>query len=770
MKKAFRILGIILAVLILLVIAACFFAPKIARGYIEEHSKELIGRKMEIGNISFNPFRFTVTIDDFVLYENDDVTRFAAFHQFFVNADPSCLFVGDICLSELKIDSPYARVIQNGEVFNFTDMLEFLAARDSSQTDSLEAAAMDSSAVDSLANSQMDSTKIAQDSATAPGASQVNALPFGISIKKIAILSGNVIYVDQTVNSDIEIKDFSVKVPEVYFSNKNTSAGVKLEFASGGSLGVSADYNMQKGNFALNVKLSDFAIGAVKPYLESALNFQDLSGKVSVDISVSGNVDDVLASAVNGTVSVDNVVLTESSGKTLGVDHIGVGIAEANLNENRFVIDSVLVRGAFAHFDMNKNSNNLQVLLTPKKAAPADSNAAQDFQVKAKDDSTKTEKATPAAEPKKTEAAKPLDALLKQLSISDTKFTLNDNTIPGGFSYTVSGISVDAANVAFEKQTTVRVRATLPHGGSVKVSAKIKPSDLNSLQANIDVKNVSMKDFSKYSEHYTGYPLVAGSLGLASDNVIQNNEIDSRHNIDIYNLTVGDKPDNAKPEYSVPMKVALYILKDKDGKIEFDIPIKGNLNDPEFSYGKIIWQTVRNLLVKVALSPAKFLFGSSTPSEFEIDVAANDFTSEQYGIAKKWTEILAQKPGASMTILQNFDPKKQLESFALKMEKLAFYKATNGKENLTPVERKAALEAEEDDAFKQFVASWQRPSDEALIAQINALAEERNAKLLKALQAQTGVTAKNLQVRSATAAERSNTGKKSVFRMAVELP
>lgn len=755
MKKALRLVGIVAAILVVLVIAACFTAPKIAKGYIEDHSKELVGRRLQIGDISFNPLRFTISVDDFTLFEKDDSAKFVAFKQFYVNIDPSCLLIGDICLSEVKIDSPYARVMKNGGIFNFTDILnKFAASADSAKAEAVPAVPVDT---------------LAADSAKVNVAEQVNALPFGISIQKIAILSGDVIFIDQEVNSNISIRDFSVKIPEVYFSNQNTSAGVNLEFVSGGSLGVNADLNMEKGDFAVNVKLNQFAIGMVKPYLESVLNFKDLSGVVCVDISVAGNLSNVMASTAKGTVVVDDVVLTENSGKTIGVAHMGVGIAEANLNENRFVIDSVMVKGAYAHFDLNQNSNNIKVLLSAKAKTPSkDSAAVADSVLMALPDTVQT--AVSAKENSADAPAKKLDALLKLLSVSDTKFTFNDNTIKGGFSYTVSGISVNASNVAFDRQASVNVSASLPRGGSAKVSAKLMPADQTSLKANIAVKNVNMVDLSKYSEHYTGYPLTAGSFGFASDNVIQNYNIDSKNMIDIYNLTVGDKPSDAEPEYMVPMKIGLYILKDKDGKISFDVPVKGNLQDPEFSYGKIIWQTVMNLMIKVALSPAKLLLGSSVPSDFAFDIAADDFTSEQYGVASEWTKVLSKKPGAKLTVLQVYNPKKQIEAFALSQQKIAYYKSHTGKTSLTPVDMKAALETAEDEGFKQFAATWKRPSDEALMAQLNALAEERNATLLKALSAQPGVTAKNLKVRLASPAERGSIGKKSEFRMSVELP
>ena len=778
MKKGIRIIGIVLAALLLLFFAACLIAPKFAGRYIEGHSREWIGRKIQIGSISFNPFRFTVRIENFDLFENDDTTKFVSFREFFVNVDPSCLLVGDICLSEVRMDSPFARVVKNGEHFNFSDILDRFAVSDSSADSSsskLETLA-EASETDSVQTQKSQGEKSPQEQSSSDAAG--SALPLGISIRQIAVLSGNVIFEDGEVQSHLELKDFSVRVPEVYFSDKKTSAGLELSFASGGALKVFADYNMQQGNFGVRVKLSDFSMGAVQPYLKTALQFQDLSGKVGVDISATGNVKDVLSASVKGSVSVDDVVLTETSGKTLEVAHLGVGIGDVNLGKNRFVLDSLTLRRASAHFDLYKNSNNIQVFLTPKNssgesgeqefrdsvlATSVDSTAVKSLDVnseKSPNDSLKNELSqTPS-----------LQASLAKLSVSETKFTFNDNTIPGGFSYTVSGIALDASNIALDKQVSLLVHAALPHGGSVKVSAKMQPSDRTSLQANIDVKNVNMADFSKYSEHYTGYPLVAGSLGFASDNVIRHYEIDSRNNIDIYNLTVGDKPSDAKPEYTVPMKIALYILKDKDGKIAFDIPVKGNLQDPEFSYGKIVWQTLVNLLVKVALSPAKLIFGNSTPSDFAFDIAADDFTSEQYGIAQEWTKVLSLKPGSKLTVVQVYNPKKQQESFLRKMEKLEFYRAQTGKANLTPVERKAALEAKDDDAFKQFQETWKRPSDKELLEMLNRLAQQRNEKLQKILATQDGVSAQNLKVRLATAEERRSIGNKSVFRMSVQLP
>ena len=55
------------------------------------------------------------------------------------------------------------------------------------------------------------------------------------------------------------------------------------------------------------------------------------------------------------------------------------------------------------------------------------------------------------------------------------------------------------------------------------------------------------------------------------------------------------------------MKLAVALLKDRDGKIELDIPVSGDLNDPKFSVGGIILKVIVNLLVKAATSPFALL-------------------------------------------------------------------------------------------------------------------------------------------------------------------
>ena len=753
MKKAIKIILISLVALIVLVLAALKFAPGFIKDYVVAHSEEFIGRKIAIEDVSLNPFTFTVNVDKFALLEPDGTTPFVAFEKFRINVDPLKIVTKTAAVSEIYMKGLYVHVTQNGDKFNFSDILDFLAKADSASPDTV--------AVDTAAS----------DTGMVNAAEIAKGLPVNISVKNIVFENGNIIYEDKKIGSKIHIKDFGVAIPAVYLSNKQTDVGVSLKFADGGDLNVKVSVNAATNDFNVNVGLKDFALACGKPYLNDFIAYKDFSGSVSTDISVAGNLGDVLSSNVGGVVSVDNVVLTETSGKTIGVKHVGVGIGKANLNENKFLIDSVIVDGAYAHLDMYKDGKtNIDVLLAPlnkKSAAPADSSAP---------DTTAKEEAKPAP-------AKKMVAKVGKLYVHNTKVSANDQTLTKPFNYTVSGITVNGSNINFDTPCTVNVTAAFPEGGSVSVKYQGALSDMGTMDAYISVKNLALKHFSNYSLHYTGYPISAGTMAFASENKIQNFNLESKNTIDIYNIDVGDKDDSVDPEFMVPMKVGLYILKDKNDKIQFDVPVKGNMKDPEFSVLKIIWKTVMNLIIKVAVSPLKVVGNVATTGagmvgldlgnddEIIIDVKSATFTSEQYAKATKMTEALVKDPKLKLIFTQYYNPTKSAKKIKQHKLKTDFYKQSQGKQTLNELDERAILEIKDgDDAFKAYAKEHAAEVDEkSLKKELAELAAKRNDDLLKVLMQQNGVTKKNIKVITAPAGALNSHNRKAMYKVTVDV-
>ncbi len=751
MKKRYIAL-IVLAALIVLVIAALKIAPGIAKNYVVDHSEELIGRKMKIENVEFSPFTFTVTVDDFAIFEPDGTTPFVAFEKFRINVNPTRLIAKEISVSEIYLKGLYTRVAQRGDLFNFSDILNKFAADSTADTTAKEEPKVDTTAADSAQALNLDPTE-------ALGG-------FSVAIENITLEKGNIIYEDLKVGSKIHIQDFSVAIPAVYFSNKNTDIGVNLKFANGGDLGVKVQFNMKTQDFGVNVTLNKLALAVAKPYLKDFINYKDFEGSLGVNLNVAGNVNNVLSSNVSGTVSVDDIKLTETSGKTIGVAHVGVGIAKANVNEMDFRVDSVIVDGAYAHLDLlNNGKTNIDILLEPlnkpAKAAPVDTTAKE--------------------EAKAAEKSKPLKAVINKLQVVNTNVSASDHTPKQTFNYKVSNITVNGSNINFNTPCTINVSAAFPEGGALTLKYKGALSDISTMDAYISVKNLALKHFSPYSHHYTGYPISSGTMAFASENKMNDWNIESKNTIDIYNIDVADKDGTTDPEYMVPMKVGLYILKDKDDKIQFDVPVKGNVKDPEFSYLKIVWQTVMNLLIKVALSPLKVVGNVAATGagvvgidlgkndEIYIDPLASSFTSEQFAKAQKMVEALAKDKKLKMNFVQNFNMKKTVEAYKTHKLKTDFYKATQNKTTLNELDEKAIVAIEDkDSAYAAYAEAHAKELDrKTMEKEILAMADARNQELLKTLQQQPGVTKKNVTV--TTAPRGALTQRKAMYKVQIDV-
>ena len=291
MKKRYIVL-IVLAALIVLVIAAINAAPGIVKNYIVDHSEELIGRKMKIENVDFSPLSFTVTVDDFAIYETDGTTPFIAFEKFRININPTHLIHKEISVSEIYLKGLYTRVTQKGDQFNFSDILDKFSADSSASADT----------------TKKSSAKVAKSAETSSDSTQaLNLDPaealygFSVAIENISLEKGNIIYEDLKVGSKIHLQDFSVAIPAVYFSNKNTDIGVNLKFANGGDLGVHVQFNMKTQDFGVNVTLNKLALAVGKPYLKDFINYKDFEGLLGANLNVAGNINHILSSNISGT-------------------------------------------------------------------------------------------------------------------------------------------------------------------------------------------------------------------------------------------------------------------------------------------------------------------------------------------------------------------------------------------------------------------------------------------------------------------------------------
>jgi hypothetical protein len=129
----------------------------------------------------------------------------------------------------------------------------------------------------------------------------------------------------------------------------------------------------------------------------------------------------------------------------------------------------------------------------------------------------------------------------------------------------------------------------------------------------LDFRNIELTSITPYSGYFAGYQIRKGKLAVELTYRIKDRKLDAGHHVVVDQLELGDKVDSPEAT-TLPVRLAIALLKDRNGVIDLNLPVTGSLDDPKFRLGPLIWKVFVNLIVKVATAPFSFigsLFGGN---------------------------------------------------------------------------------------------------------------------------------------------------------------
>jgi outer membrane protein OmpA-like peptidoglycan-associated protein len=177
-----------------------------------------------------------------------------------------------------------------------------------------------------------------------------------------------------------------------------------------------------------------------------------------------------------------------------------------------------------------------------------------------------------------------------------------------------------------------------------------------------------------YSGKYVGYGLSKGKLSLDLKYKVSKKQLEAENKVLVDQLTFGEKVDSPDAT-SLPVPLAVALLKNRKGQIEIDLPIRGDLTDPDFKYGKVVLSTLLNLLTKMVASPfsliGKLVPGGGDGEELqfiEFDPGSSAVAGEETKKIDVLAKALEERPGLRLDITGTADA--TLDRDALRATKL----------------------------------------------------------------------------------------------------
>ncbi len=205
----------------------------------------------------------------------------------------------------------------------------------------------------------------------------------------------------------------------------------------------------------------------------------------------------------------------------------------------------------------------------------------------------------------------------------------------------------------------VNLRCSLDRYAPLAITGKIHPFG-NDLSADIraDCKDIELSLLTPYSGTYIGHAIEKGKLSFSLEYHIVNKKLEAKNDIFIDQLTLGEKIDSPKAT-NLPVGLAISLLKDRKGEIRLDIPVTGEIDNPEFRVWKVVLQVLKNLLVKVATSPFALLasmMGGEELGYVEFDYGAVEVTEQNLKKLDSLVDALYNRPSLKLEIAGYVDP------------------------------------------------------------------------------------------------------------------
>lgn len=737
LKMAAVSLAVLFAIVVIALLLVAYKGGDIAKNYIEDHDTELLGREVTVRNIDISLLHSAVTIDSVAVKEKNKQDDFLKFDTLFVDINLLDLLSNKVNLEHIHLVGADVAVLQNDSVFNFTDIIEHF--------------------------STPDSTTAVAEKDTTPSNWEVGL--FDIQLRRCYAF-----YKDLRLMSVFDLKDINIVVPGVYFSDKSTDVGLNLNFPNGGKLHAQMKYDIASSNFQIDAQVTGFDISCVKPYMRQGVRVGKVNGILDTKATMKGDFNHIMQFTLSGNSTLRKVLVTDDKGRlVLSANKTSAELVRLCLADNEIHLGVIDGEGIASQFLIDKEgNNNISYFSTSPEAV--ERRERRDSIAETLPDSAKTIREG---------SDKPLKFKIDKVAMRNMSMHMTDESLPESFNYDVTNFCVDAENITLDKTNDVSVSCRLGRTGTMSARWKGSLNDLSNQNIMAIVSNVDLTEFTPYFNPVFAYRITGGNMSMVSQNVIEDNILRGTNQLSVMNCTVEKDKAVENPEFKVPLKTALYVVKDKNGKIGIDLPVAGNINSPEFSYKKIIVKTLMNFLVKIGQSPFKSMakaFGASdNADEMILDPTTAALGVETYDQLNKVVDMLKLKPELKGSLVQKINYEDAVADMALLQLKTAYFLTQHPDKTVETLEiidkDDIAKLGEKDTSFVAYVANVSPNGDkkprkvaaglytESAQREIVTLAGKRSAAIRDYLVQQLGGQAANIEISVQTDEQEKYTGK-----------
>lgn len=497
-----------------------------------------------------------------------------------------------------------------------------------------------------------------------------------VSIAGVNVNGGRVSLVDNTLPSALThvVDAIRVNVDRIELDgSRPLAATVNATLASGGTIRAKARFDQRRSEGDADFAIEQVTLAVLSPYLNRDTRLKLGKG----DASVSGRVK--FSAATNapetlrfeGNTAVRNIELIDETTQTpfaqwaelssqdlkiaQGANGLSITLADLLLDQPRGKL--IISENGTVNLAQIGKVDGSATGASAVAPAPATNPAA--------------------AAPAPQDGGKQAHARVDRLQVTGGDIEFADLSLRPQFGTRVSNLSGLIVGLSTEpsSRAEVSMEGKVDEFGLARLSGNLSPlgaTEYTDLKATF--RNLEMKNLTPYSGKFAGRKIESGKLSLDLEYKINQRRLKGENQIIIDNLTLGERVES-KDATSLPLDLAIALLSDSKGVIDLGLPVQGSLDDPQFSFGGLVWKTIVNVLTKIATAPFRALGAllGGSGEEFEAVIfepgEARLLPPEREKLAKL-AKALEQRPQLKLAIEGRFDREHDREALADNIVKL----------------------------------------------------------------------------------------------------
>ncbi len=505
-------------------------------------------------------------------------------------------------------------------------------------------------------------------------------------------------------NSQIAIKD-SVKKTDYVFKDVQFQAKEFANYAPSGARGVQSDYLLnlknvdlaipgsanrlklaslgvgghldmtaqEKIDLKINLKIEDALLNSQLSYdlkksdLDGSVTFKDLplapfvallpaneklttqKGSVSAELKLKTN---QRGWAILGDLDFAELAIYEPKEKDPLLSWKKAYFSKFELDflekqQQRFSIQELVLTQPLARFSIgeDKFSNFRRLFMKNQVVAPG-----------------ATTPSAPRTAPVSKVAGKPaFEVDIKAIKVNQGRMYFSDASMRPGFKTNINqlnGSLLGVSNVPGQ-YATIALDGAVDKSGSLRARGQAAFEDpRRNSDVSLSFKNLPLNSINPYAMTFAGYQIDDGRIDVDLRYTAKEGQLIGKNRFVIRKIKLGEEVPDFKG-VKLPIGLAIAVLEDSDGMIDVNIPIKGNVDSPEFSMGHLFWQALRNVLSSIVTAPFRALaslFGEEGLDGIYTSAGESVITPPEQEKLEKVAKLLEKKSNAIVEFYGTYDP------------------------------------------------------------------------------------------------------------------